>query len=110
MLQAWIIIFCARKIFSVGISMPRSPRATMMASLFSKISSKFCSPSWFSTLLMILIARPLGPSTCKKGQQFNRKVAAGYLHVQGLLQTQALCHLLQIDVAVGRRCPSAAWP
>jgi len=27
-LHFWIIIFCARKIFSVGISMPRSPRAT----------------------------------------------------------------------------------
>ena len=64
MLHCWIIIFCAKKIFSVGISMPRSPRATMMASLFSKMSSKFCRPSWFSTLLMIFICRPLGPSTC----------------------------------------------
>ena len=63
MLQDWIIIFCARKIFSVGISMPRSPRATMMASLLSRMSRKFCRPSWFSTLLMIFIARPLGPST-----------------------------------------------
>jgi hypothetical protein len=27
-LHCWIIIFCARKIFSVGISIPRSPRAT----------------------------------------------------------------------------------
>lgn len=45
MLQDWIIIFCARKIFSVGISMPRSPRATMMASLFSRMSLKFCRPS-----------------------------------------------------------------
>ena len=27
-LHFWIISFCARKIFSVGISMPRSPRAT----------------------------------------------------------------------------------
>ena len=34
MSQAWIIVFCARKIFSVGISMPRSPREIMMASLF----------------------------------------------------------------------------
>jgi hypothetical protein len=31
-LHFWIISFCARKIFSVGISMPRSPRATMMES------------------------------------------------------------------------------
>ena len=30
-LHCWIIIFCARKIFSVGISMPRSPRATCTA-------------------------------------------------------------------------------
>lgn len=38
-LQRPIIIFWARKTFSVGISMPRSPRATMMPSLASMISS-----------------------------------------------------------------------
>ena len=34
-----IIIFCARKTFSGGISIPRSPRATMIPSHASKISS-----------------------------------------------------------------------
>mmetsp|Transcript_20699 Transcript_20699/g.73123 ORF Transcript_20699/g.73123 Transcript_20699/m.73123 type:complete len:234 (+) Transcript_20699:83-784(+) len=34
-----IIIFCARKTFSGGISMPRSPRATIMASVVARISS-----------------------------------------------------------------------
>lgn len=34
-----IIIFWARKTFSAGISMPRSPRATMIPSLASRISS-----------------------------------------------------------------------
>lgn len=38
-LQRPIIIFWARKTFSAGISMPRSPRATMMPSLASRISS-----------------------------------------------------------------------
>ena len=63
MLHFWIIIFWARKIFSVGISMPRSPRATMMASDASRMASKFCRPSWFSTLLMILMPAPSAPST-----------------------------------------------
>lgn len=39
LLQRPIIIFWARKTFSVGISIPRSPRATMMPSLASMISS-----------------------------------------------------------------------
>ena len=64
-LHFWIIIFCARKIFSVGISMPRSPRATMTASPVSRMSSKLTRPSWFSTLLMILMPRPCGPRTCR---------------------------------------------
>lgn len=34
-----VIIFWAMKTFSVGISMPKSPRATMMPSLASRISS-----------------------------------------------------------------------
>ena len=90
MLQAWIIIFCARKIFSVGISMPRSPRATMMASLFSRISSKFCSPSWFSTLLMILIARPLGPSTCKEVRPAHILISCTSSSAAGKLAMRAL--------------------
>mmetsp|Transcript_61558 Transcript_61558/g.161715 ORF Transcript_61558/g.161715 Transcript_61558/m.161715 type:complete len:230 (-) Transcript_61558:236-925(-) len=56
-----MIIFCARKTFSGGISMPRSPRATMMASLASMMASMFFRPSSFSILEMILIWRPLGP-------------------------------------------------
>lgn len=39
LLQRPIIIFWARKTFSVGISIPRSPRATMIPSLASMISS-----------------------------------------------------------------------
>ena len=39
LLQRPVIIFWAMKTFSVGISMPRSPRATMMPSLTSRISS-----------------------------------------------------------------------
>ena len=36
-----IIIFWARKTFSEGISMPRSPRATITPSVTVKMSSKF---------------------------------------------------------------------
>lgn len=39
LLQRPIIIFCARKTFSAGISIPRSPRATIIPSLASMISS-----------------------------------------------------------------------
>lgn len=90
-----VIIFWAMKTFSVGISMPRSPRATMMPSLASRISSNLAesrnffyfflyfyrdsdlwsfrcdlresihlrTPSWFSSLLMILMSLPFSPST-----------------------------------------------
>ena len=40
--------------FSTDTSMPRSPLATMMPSVTSKISSKFSTPSQFSILEMIL--------------------------------------------------------
>mmetsp|Transcript_52898 Transcript_52898/g.147305 ORF Transcript_52898/g.147305 Transcript_52898/m.147305 type:complete len:222 (-) Transcript_52898:585-1250(-) len=56
-----IIIFCARKTFSGGISMPRSPRATIMPSLASTIASKFLRPSSFSILEIILMERPRTP-------------------------------------------------
>ena len=79
-----IIIFCARKTFSVGISIPRSPRATMMPSDASRISSnlkyytpKYClkngkgkqirkhsnllTPSWFSIFAIILMFFPASP-------------------------------------------------
>mmetsp|Transcript_7845 Transcript_7845/g.35071 ORF Transcript_7845/g.35071 Transcript_7845/m.35071 type:complete len:232 (+) Transcript_7845:2527-3222(+) len=60
-----IMSFCARKIFSVGISMPRSPRATITPSLSSRMSSKFTRPSWFSTLEMILMDLPASPRTSR---------------------------------------------
>mmetsp|Transcript_95495 Transcript_95495/g.269912 ORF Transcript_95495/g.269912 Transcript_95495/m.269912 type:complete len:237 (+) Transcript_95495:502-1212(+) len=51
-LQRPIITFCAMKTCSGGISMPRSPRATMMPSLTLRISSKFRRPSPFSIFEM----------------------------------------------------------
>mmetsp|Transcript_8732 Transcript_8732/g.24409 ORF Transcript_8732/g.24409 Transcript_8732/m.24409 type:complete len:222 (-) Transcript_8732:564-1229(-) len=57
-----IIIFCAKKTFSGGISMPKSPRATMMPSLSSMMLSMFLTPSSFSILEIILIERPRSPS------------------------------------------------
>jgi hypothetical protein len=36
---------------------------TMMESVLDRMSSKFCTPSWFSTLLMILMNLPFSPST-----------------------------------------------
>mmetsp|Transcript_10114 Transcript_10114/g.27224 ORF Transcript_10114/g.27224 Transcript_10114/m.27224 type:complete len:294 (-) Transcript_10114:50-931(-) len=56
-----IIIFCAKNTFSGGISMPKSPRATMMASLASMMASMFFRPSSFSIFEMILMFLPLGP-------------------------------------------------
>ena len=64
-LQRPMHIFCARKIFSVGISMPRSPRATITPSVASRISSNRFTPSWFSIFEMILMLRPLSPNTCQ---------------------------------------------
>mmetsp|Transcript_118287 Transcript_118287/g.307237 ORF Transcript_118287/g.307237 Transcript_118287/m.307237 type:complete len:300 (-) Transcript_118287:744-1643(-) len=64
-LQTLIIIFCATKTFSGGISMPRSPRATMMPSLASQIAVKFFSPSSFSIFDIILIPAPAGPSVLR---------------------------------------------
>lgn len=58
-----IMYFWARKTFSVGISIPRSPLATIIPSDVFMISSKFSRPSWFSILLIILIWAPLTPST-----------------------------------------------
>mmetsp|Transcript_1245 Transcript_1245/g.4884 ORF Transcript_1245/g.4884 Transcript_1245/m.4884 type:complete len:235 (+) Transcript_1245:785-1489(+) len=60
-LQAAIIIFWARKTFSVGISIPRSPRATMMPSARARISGKLSRPSWFSILAMIRMPAPAWP-------------------------------------------------
>mmetsp|Transcript_8267 Transcript_8267/g.22812 ORF Transcript_8267/g.22812 Transcript_8267/m.22812 type:complete len:219 (+) Transcript_8267:600-1256(+) len=65
MLHLPMIIFWAKKTFSGGISMPKSPRATMMASLASMISSMFFKPSSFSIFEMILMLRPRGPSVSR---------------------------------------------
>mmetsp|Transcript_119340 Transcript_119340/g.349237 ORF Transcript_119340/g.349237 Transcript_119340/m.349237 type:complete len:219 (+) Transcript_119340:730-1386(+) len=64
-LQCAIIIFCATKTFSGGISMPRSPRATMMPSLASQMAAKFLTPASFSILEMILMLRPRRPSVSR---------------------------------------------
>ena len=53
-----IIHFWATKTLEGGISMPRSPLATMMPSALSRISSKLLRPSWFSILAMILMCEP----------------------------------------------------
>mmetsp|Transcript_22569 Transcript_22569/g.74840 ORF Transcript_22569/g.74840 Transcript_22569/m.74840 type:complete len:206 (-) Transcript_22569:446-1063(-) len=44
------------------ISTPRSPRATMTASVAATMPSKLARPSWFSIFEMILIALPPAPS------------------------------------------------
>mmetsp|Transcript_32591 Transcript_32591/g.103862 ORF Transcript_32591/g.103862 Transcript_32591/m.103862 type:complete len:375 (-) Transcript_32591:593-1717(-) len=64
-LQSAIMRFWAMKIFSIGISIPRSPRATMTPSLASTICAKLSRPSWFSTLEMIWMFLPLAPSTLR---------------------------------------------
>mmetsp|Transcript_14076 Transcript_14076/g.58787 ORF Transcript_14076/g.58787 Transcript_14076/m.58787 type:complete len:350 (-) Transcript_14076:500-1549(-) len=53
MLQRLMMSFCTSNIFSSGISMPRSPRATMMPSDSRMISSMLSSASWFSILEMM---------------------------------------------------------
>mmetsp|Transcript_16021 Transcript_16021/g.47544 ORF Transcript_16021/g.47544 Transcript_16021/m.47544 type:complete len:378 (-) Transcript_16021:455-1588(-) len=66
MLALVIIIFCASGTFSTGISMPRSPRATMMPSVTSRISSKLSSPAAFSILEMILTWWPPASSSTRR--------------------------------------------
>mmetsp|Transcript_27663 Transcript_27663/g.65875 ORF Transcript_27663/g.65875 Transcript_27663/m.65875 type:complete len:222 (+) Transcript_27663:788-1453(+) len=63
MLHLRMIIFCARYTSWMGISMPRSPRATMIPSEISRISSKFSMPSSDSILEKIMMLRPGSPST-----------------------------------------------
>ena len=58
MLHLVIIIFWARATFSEGISMPRSPRATMTPSVYLRMSSKLRMPSSFSILEMIWMFSP----------------------------------------------------
>mmetsp|Transcript_36070 Transcript_36070/g.60795 ORF Transcript_36070/g.60795 Transcript_36070/m.60795 type:complete len:203 (+) Transcript_36070:698-1306(+) len=64
-LQRSIMRFCTMNIFSIGISIPRSPRATIMPSDSSKMSSKLSRPSLFSTLEMILMFLPASPITLR---------------------------------------------
>mmetsp|Transcript_19420 Transcript_19420/g.48537 ORF Transcript_19420/g.48537 Transcript_19420/m.48537 type:complete len:366 (-) Transcript_19420:508-1605(-) len=60
MLHLVIIIFCASATFSEGISMPRSPRATITPSVYLRMSSMLDTPSSFSILEMIwMLAPPL---------------------------------------------------
>mmetsp|Transcript_27782 Transcript_27782/g.64055 ORF Transcript_27782/g.64055 Transcript_27782/m.64055 type:complete len:231 (-) Transcript_27782:402-1094(-) len=61
LLHLEIIIFCATNTFSIGISTPRSPRATMMPSASLRISSKLSSPCWFSIFAKIFTPRPSRP-------------------------------------------------
>mmetsp|Transcript_52189 Transcript_52189/g.161988 ORF Transcript_52189/g.161988 Transcript_52189/m.161988 type:complete len:242 (+) Transcript_52189:537-1262(+) len=51
-LQRPIMTFCAMKTCSGGISMPKSPLATMIPSLAWRMASKFVRPSPFSILEM----------------------------------------------------------
>ena len=46
-----IMSFCATKTLGAGISMPRSPLATITPSLSAKISSKFCKGAACQVLL-----------------------------------------------------------
>lgn len=61
-----IIIFWAKITSSTGISTPRSPRATMMPSEASRISSKLLRPSWFSILEMMWMFSPPCAFRCSR--------------------------------------------
>ena len=58
MLHFVIIIFWASATFSEGISMPRSPRATITPSVYLRMSSKLRMPSSFSIFEMIWMSWP----------------------------------------------------
>ena len=66
MLHLVMSIFCARATFSDGISMPRSPRATMTPSVYLRISSKLVRPAWFSIFEMILTSWPPASSRMRR--------------------------------------------
>mmetsp|Transcript_40492 Transcript_40492/g.106845 ORF Transcript_40492/g.106845 Transcript_40492/m.106845 type:complete len:234 (+) Transcript_40492:1415-2116(+) len=72
MLHLAIIIFCARKTFSAGISMPRSPRATITPSVSARISSKLRIPSWFSIFEMIRTRAPTSGSAATRHARTSR--------------------------------------
>mmetsp|Transcript_5733 Transcript_5733/g.18938 ORF Transcript_5733/g.18938 Transcript_5733/m.18938 type:complete len:272 (+) Transcript_5733:817-1632(+) len=66
MLHLVIIIFCASATFSEGISIPRSPRATITPSVYLRISSKFSMPASFSILQMICTFCPPASSRIRR--------------------------------------------
>ena len=51
--------FCSTGISSIGISTPRSPRATIMPSETRMMSSMFSTPSVFSIFAMMRMSRQL---------------------------------------------------
>ena len=61
LLHSAIICFWAMNTFSVGISIPMSPLATMVPSLALMISVRFLIPCWFSILEMIQMFLPFSP-------------------------------------------------
>mmetsp|Transcript_440 Transcript_440/g.1564 ORF Transcript_440/g.1564 Transcript_440/m.1564 type:complete len:288 (-) Transcript_440:805-1668(-) len=61
-----IILFCAKKICSMRISIPKSPRATITPSDLFTMSSKLSKPSMFSTFAIIPIFLPgVSPTTSR---------------------------------------------
>ena len=63
MLHIAIIFFWAANTSAAGISIPRSPRATMTPSVSFKISAKLLRPCLFSILAMIWMCWPSSPRT-----------------------------------------------
>mmetsp|Transcript_30124 Transcript_30124/g.84134 ORF Transcript_30124/g.84134 Transcript_30124/m.84134 type:complete len:348 (+) Transcript_30124:380-1423(+) len=55
-------LFCTANTSCAGISMPRSPRATMIPSLAAMMASTFSTPSWFSILDITMMCCPASPS------------------------------------------------
>ncbi|KAH3685380.1 hypothetical protein WICPIJ_003665 [Wickerhamomyces pijperi] len=55
--------FWTTKTSGAGISIPKSPLATITPSVCSKISSKLLTPCLFSILAMILMSLPSSPKT-----------------------------------------------
>mmetsp|Transcript_30650 Transcript_30650/g.82006 ORF Transcript_30650/g.82006 Transcript_30650/m.82006 type:complete len:212 (+) Transcript_30650:821-1456(+) len=66
MLHLVMIIFCASATFSDGISIPRSPRATMIPSEYLMMSSMCANPASFSILLMISTSCPPASSRIRR--------------------------------------------
>ncbi len=65
MLHRAMSFFWAAKTSAAGISIPRSPRATMTPSVASRISLKLLRPWRFSILAMIWMFLPSGPRTSR---------------------------------------------